>query len=76
MTGHTSLPHKAMPSPQEAQRVSPEERISSSYKEVMAGLSNFPRPLGTITAGESSEQSLHKTLQKTKELEIQLRQAY
>ena len=74
MTGHTPLPHEATPSPQEAQRVSPEERIPSTYKgvdqEATASPSNLPRPLGTITAGESSERSLRETLQKTKELEI------
>jgi hypothetical protein len=74
MTGHTSLPLETMPSPQEAQRVSSEEYIPSTYKgvdwEATAGLSNFIRPLGMITARESSEWSLYETLQKTKELEI------
>jgi len=36
----------------------------------MASLSNLPRPLETITAGELLEWSLRETLQKTKELEI------
>ena len=80
MTDHTPLPPEATPSPQEAQRVSPEERIPSTYEgvnqEATAGPSNFARPSGTITAGESSERSLRETLQKTKELEIRLRQAH
>jgi len=80
MTDHTPLPPEVTPSPQEAQRVSPEERIPSTYEEVdqeaTAGPSNLTRPSETITARESSERSLRETLQKTKELEIQLRQAH
>ena len=77
---HALLLYKATPLPQEAQRVSLEERIPSTYKrvdqEATAGPSNSIRPLGIITAGESSERSLRETLQKTKELEIRLRQAH
>jgi hypothetical protein len=36
----------------------------------MAGLFNFVRPLGTITAEKLLEWLLYETLQKTKELKI------
>ena len=70
MTGHTPLPHKATPLPQETQRVSPEKCIPSFYKEAIAGLFNLLRLLGTITTKKSLKQLLCETLQKTKELEI------
>ena len=73
MIDHTPLPPKATPLPQKAQRVSSEEHIPSSYKKATAGPFNLPRPSRTITAGESLEQLLRKTLQRTKELEIQLK---
>jgi len=51
---------------QEADRVSLEERILSTYEgvdqEAMAGLFNLLRPLGTITAGKLLERSLCETL--------------
>ena len=66
MTGHTSLPPKTTPLPQEANRVSPEERIPSTYEEVdqeaMASPSNLLRPLGTITTRKLLKQLLLKTL--------------
>ena len=63
MMGHTPLPYKATPLLQEAQRVSPEECIPSTYnQEATAGLSNSVRPLKTITARELLERLLYKTL--------------
>jgi len=62
MTGNTPLPPKAMPLPQEAQRVSLEERIPSSYKEAIASPSNPLKPLGTITTRELLERLLRETL--------------
>jgi len=66
MMGYTSLPLKTTPLPQEAGKVSLEERIPSTYKgvnqEATAGLSNLSRPLGTITAGELLEWLLCETL--------------
>ncbi len=76
MTGYTTSPPKAMPSLQEAQRVSLKEHIPFSYKKAIASLSNLARPLGTIITRESLKWSLRETLQKTKELKIQLRQVY
>ena len=64
--GYTSLPPKTTPLPQEANRVSLEERIPSTYEgvdqEATASPSNLLRPLGTITAGELLERLLRKTL--------------
>ena len=66
MMGHTPLPSEVMPLLQEAQRVSLEEYIPSTYKEVdqeaTASLFNFTRPLGMITARELLERSLYETL--------------
>ena len=66
MTGHTPLPPKVTPLPQEAQRVSPEEHIPSTYKgvdqEAIASLSNPVRPLGMITTKKSLKQLLRETL--------------
>jgi len=66
MISYTSLPPKIIPLPREAGRVSLEKHISFTYKgvdqEAMASLFNLPRPLGTITAGESLKRSLYKTL--------------
>ena len=50
------------------------ERIPFIYekvdKEATASPSNPAKPLGIIIAGELLEQSLYKTLQKIKELEM------
>jgi len=66
MTGYTSLPPKTIPSPQEAGRVSLEERIPSTYKgvdqETTASPSNLLRPLGMITTRELLKWLLYKTL--------------
>jgi len=66
MTGHTSLPPETTPLLQEAQRVSLEERIPSTYKgvdqEAIADPSNLIRPLGTITTRELLERLLRETL--------------
>ena len=64
--GYTSLPPKKTPLPQEAGRVSLEERIPFTYKGVnqkaMAGPFNLLRPLGIITTRKLLKRLLYKTL--------------